>query len=298
MKRHPLGDDEKENIVLCLLRQVGSVHDNIAFTESIPSELTNHQHIPSTDNLHDQITTTNRIDPQSITISFHEINYHVGQKTKRKIFPCCKSKTNKQILFNVTGGFSPGMNAILGKYITNLYINFDDILIGPSGCGKSSLLDILADRKDKNGLSGRVLVSGKPRSKTFRYSIGYVVQEGKQKVGFKKKNMSNFFKDIISGILSVRENLMFSANVRLPRTTTKTQRIELVNKIIRELGLEKCADTRIGTHFIRGVSGGEKRRACIGMELVLSPNILFLDEPTSGKSPFILILYLFHFNRT
>lgn len=90
-------------------------------------------------------------------------------------------------------------------------------------------------------------------------------------------------KDIISGILSVRENLMFSANVRLPRSITKNQRIELVNKILQDLNLEKCADTQIGTHFIRGVSGGEKRRTCIGMELVLSPSILFLDEPTSGK---------------
>ncbi len=96
-----------------------------------------------------------------------------------------------------------------------------------------------------------------------------------------------FLKDIISGTLSVRENLMFSANVRLQRTKTKDQRIEIVNRILHDLGLEKCADTRIGTHFIRGVSGGEKRRACIGMELVLSPTILFLDEPTSGKIFFI-----------
>ncbi len=87
--------------------------------------------------------------------------------------------------------------------------------------------------------------------------------------------------------MSVRENLMFSANVRLQRTKTINQRIEIVNRILRDLGLEKCADTRIGTHFIRGVSGGEKRRACIGMELVLSPTILFLDEPTSGKIFFI-----------
>lgn len=90
--------------------------------------------------------------------------------------------------------------------------------------------------------------------------------------------------DIISGTLSVRENLMFSANVRLQRTKTFNERIEIVNRILCDLNLETCADTRIGTHFIRGVSGGEKRRACIGMELVLSPKILFLDEPTSGKT--------------
>ncbi len=80
---------------------------------------------------------------------------------------------------------------------------------------------------------------------------------------------------------------MFSTNVRLSRSKTMHQRMELVNKIIDDLGLEKCADIRIGTHFIRGVSGGEKRRACIGMELVLSPNILFLDEPTNVKQFFL-----------
>ena len=81
-------------------------------------------------------------------------------------------------------------------------INLVDIFTGPSGCGKSSLLDILADRKDKNGLTGRVLVSGKPRSKNFKYSIGYVVQEGKKnKIEFIYKYISILFKDIISGII-------------------------------------------------------------------------------------------------
>jgi len=50
--------------------------------------------------------------------------------------------------------------------------------LGPSGCGKSTLLDILADRKDRTNVTGRILVSGRPRSKRYKYSIGYVVQEG------------------------------------------------------------------------------------------------------------------------
>ena len=85
---------------------------------------------------------------------------------------------------------------------------------------------------------------------------------------------------------------MFSANLRLSTAKSQQERIEIVNRIIIDLGLERCADTRIGTHFIRGVSGGEKRRACIGMELVLSPKILFLDEPTSGRSS-ICTFFLF-----
>lgn len=76
---------------------------------------------------------------------------------------------------------------------------------------------------------------------------------------------------------------MFSANVRLASSKSVAQRTSLVTRILSDLNLERCADSRVGTHFIRGISGGEKRRACIGMELVLSPSILFLDEPTSGE---------------
>jgi ATP-binding cassette subfamily G (WHITE) protein 2 len=75
---------------------------------------------------------------------------------------------------------------------------------------------------------------------------------------------------------------MFSANVRLPRSLSAHERIDRVNQIIDELDLQSCVDTLIGTDFVRGVSGGEKKRTSIGMELVLSPNILFLDEPTTG----------------
>ncbi|CAM4892032.1 unnamed protein product [Rotaria socialis] len=191
------------------------------------------------------------------TLSFHDINYFIGDKIEpskhRLNFPsrsCLKSQEYKQILFNISGIFSNGMNAILG----------------PTGCGKSSLLDILADRKDQHGLSGRILVDGLPRHPSFKYIVGYVVQE-----------------DIFTGTLTVRENLLFSANLRLPKTVSTLEKNARVLRIITELGLESCADTRMGTDFLRGVSGGEKKRTCIGMELVLSPKILFLDEPTTGE---------------
>jgi len=123
----------------------------------------------------------------------------------------------------------------------------------------------LADRKDPHGLTGQVLIDGHPPPPSFKYIVGYVVQD-----------------DIISGTLTVRENLMFSANVRLPKDVSDDEREKRVKKIIQDLGLESCADTRVGTEFLRGVSGGERKRTCIGMELVLSPKILFLDEPTTG----------------
>ena len=77
---------------------------------------------------------------------------------------------------------------------------------------------------------------------------------------------------------------MFSANVRLPNDMSAAERAIRVTRVIHDLGLESCADTRMGTEFLRGVSGGERKRACIGMELLKTPKILFLDEPTTGVS--------------
>ena len=128
------------------------------------------------------------------------------------------------------------------------------------------MLDVLADRKDPRGLSGQVEIDGLPRHPSFKYTIGYVVQD-----------------DICSGTLTVRENLFFSIHLRLPNDVSNDEKTDRVSQVIAELGLEACADTRVGTEYLRGVSGGEKRRTCIGMELVLSPKILFLDEPTTGK---------------
>ncbi|CAF3080566.1 unnamed protein product [Rotaria sp. Silwood2] len=191
------------------------------------------------------------------TLSFHNINYIIGAKaesskrcSKNLTLPFFKASELKQVLFDVSGKFMNGMNAILG----------------PSGCGKSSLLDILADRKDPKGMSGLILVDNEPRHPSFRYTVGYVVQE-----------------DICSGTLTVRENLSFSINLRMPKEVSISEKNDCVARVISELGLEACADTRVGTEFLRGVSGGEKKRTCIGMELVLSPKILFLDEPTTGK---------------
>ena len=82
--------------------------------------------------------------------------------------------------------------------------------------------------------------------------------------------------------LTVRENLEFSAALRLPESLTLNERRMRVDEVLVELQLQNCANTRIGTEFNRGVSGGERKRCNIGMELITEPTILFLDEPTSG----------------
>ncbi|CAF1440868.1 unnamed protein product [Adineta steineri] len=183
-------------------------------------------------------------------ISFHSIYYTLNSQKCCDCIPvACLKKKHQEILTDISGIFKPGMNAILG----------------PTGSGKSSLLDILADRKDRHGLRGQVLMDGQPQTLDFKYRVGYVVQD-----------------DIISSNLTVRENLIFSANTRLPRNVKSNDKIAIADEVIEQLGLKKCADQKVGNEMKRGISGGERRRTNIGMELVLSPKVLFLDEPTTG----------------
>jgi len=88
--------------------------------------------------------------------------------------------------------------------------------------------------------------------------------------------------DICVGTLTVRENLWFSANMRLPKSMTKQEKSDIIENTLLDLGLSNCADTKVGTELIRGVSGGEKKRTCIAIELITDPSVLFLDEPTTG----------------
>ncbi|NXW39800.1 ABCG2 protein, partial [Nyctiprogne leucopyga] len=179
-------------------------------------------------------------------VSFHNIQYSVKQSSGS----LCKQKTvEKKILHNVYGIMKPGLNAILG----------------PTGSGKSSLLDVLAARKDPAGLSGEVLIDGIPQPPNFKCISGYVVQD-----------------DVVMGTMTVRENLHFSAALRLPSSISVKEKEERVTQIISELGLSKVADAKVGTELIRGVSGGERKRTNIGMELITEPPVLFLDEPTTG----------------
>lgn len=180
------------------------------------------------------------------TVTFSNLHYSVHETRF-----CRKGGPEKHILNDVSGIMRPGMNAIMGA----------------TGSGKTSLLDVIAGRKDPAGLKqGTVMVDGKVVTSELRLSSAYVVQD-----------------DILMGTLSVRENLLFSANLRLnPKQHSTADKNSRVNAIIQDLGLTDCADTKIGTEFLRGVSGGERKRCSIGMELITSPSLLFLDEPTTG----------------
>ncbi|WZZ64314.1 hypothetical protein YC2023_075684 [Brassica napus] len=138
-------------------------------------------------------------------------------------------------------------------------------IMGPSGSGKSTLLDALAGRLAGNVvMSGKVLVNGKKRRLDFGTSA-YVTQE-----------------DVLLGTLTVRESIAYSAHLRLPSKLSRKEISDIVEATITDMGLQECSDRSIGNWHMRGISGGEKKRLSIALEVLTKPSLLFLDEPTSG----------------
>ena len=87
--------------------------------------------------------------------------------------------------------------------------------------------------------------------------------------------------DSLTFTASPREAIRFSAKLRLPRITTDEEIDELVDKMLKELGLQDCAETMIGGDLIKGISGGERKRTSVGVELVTKPSLVFLDGKIS-----------------
>ncbi|KAK9385016.1 P-loop containing nucleoside triphosphate hydrolase protein [Lipomyces mesembrius] len=138
-------------------------------------------------------------------------------------------------------------------------------IIGGSGSGKTSLLNVMANRMKSPNLhiNGSLTFNGHRNIHKIRHA--YVLQQ-----------------DILLPSLTCRETLIYSADLRLPSSTTKEERQRLVEEVILELGLKDCADTIVGDNEHKGLSGGEKRRLSIGIQLLSNPSVLFLDEPTTG----------------
>lgn len=82
--------------------------------------------------------------------------------------------------------------------------------------------------------------------------------------------------------MSVHETLMFTARLRLSKNLTHEQREERIAAVSEAMGIAHIQNVLIGNAFIKGVSGGERKRTCVAMELLTKPSLLFLDEPTSG----------------
>ncbi|XP_024517948.1 ABC transporter G family member 11 [Selaginella moellendorffii] len=139
-------------------------------------------------------------------------------------------------------------------------------IMGPSGSGKSTLLDALAGRLAKNARrEGSIFVNGNLQTNMRHGTAAYVKQE-----------------DVLLGTLTVLETITYSAQLRLPHSLPQSQKMEMVESVITEMGLGDCKHTVVGGWFSRGLSGGEKRRVSIALEILTQPSLLFMDEPTSG----------------
>ncbi len=137
---------------------------------------------------------------------------------------------------------------------------------GPSGAGKSTLLEVLAGRIQPSSPASSILVNGSPMDmQRFRRISGYVMQD-----------------DALFPMLTVEETLLYSARLRLRSTVPLVEKRARVEALMTELGLTHVAKTRIGNESVRGVSGGERRRVSIGVDVIHDPAVLILDEPTSG----------------
>jgi ABC-type multidrug transport system ATPase subunit len=180
-----------------------------------------------------------------VELGFHGIRLEIQEK---------KTKVPRVVLDgSIQGKASPGrMLAIMG----------------PSGAGKSSVLHALAGRikeQSKVDLYGERFINGHPVTGDSMIPAAMIEQE------------VNFFPH-----MTVRETLNFRVELKLGSRLKKKARDKIVNDLLKQLRLEKSADTRVGNASIRGISGGERRRLSIAVELISSPSLIFLDEPTSG----------------
>ncbi len=137
-------------------------------------------------------------------------------------------------------------------------------ILGPSGAGKTTLLDALSGLRPAE--TGKVRFDQTDLYKNLgqlRSLFGYVPQD-----------------DIVHSDLTVTEALTFAARLRLPAGTPRPEIVKLVDHTIGSLGLSDRVNLRIGR-----LSGGQRKRVSVGVELLSRPPLLFLDEPTSGLDP-------------
>nr|GLL27903.1 ABC transporter G family member 6-like [Ipomoea trifida] len=199
-------------------------------------------------------------------LSFNNLTYSVKIRRRLKlrwgIIPCW----NKVGVSTTAAAAAAGKKLLLNDISGEAREGEILAVLGASGSGKSTLIDALACRISKESLKGAITLNGEPLDfRLLKVISAYVMQD-----------------DLLYPMLTVEETLMFAAEFRLPRTLTNSKKKMRVEALIDQLGLRNAAGTIIGDEGHRGVSGGERRRVSIGIDIIHDPIILFLDEPTSG----------------
>ena len=182
---------------------------------------------------------------------------------------------SKEIAIKTTGLVKKFSNGKIGLHETNIEIPSNSLLavMGPSGCGKSTLLKAL--NGESPGTSGTVYIGGQELNQNFDYlkmQIGYVPQD-----------------DIVHRELTVDESLWYAGKLRLPNFTDEQLKGK-INQVLEELNI-----AHIRSNLVSAISGGQRKRVSIAVEILTDPLILFLDEPTSPLDPqtiedFLMIL--------
>jgi len=140
------------------------------------------------------------------------------------------------------------------------------LVLGSPGCGKTSVFKALSQQTHSETVTGNLLFNGKlANPDTHHRDVSYVVQEDHHMAPF-----------------TVRETFKFSADLQMKEGTTEEEKIERVDYILKTLDLERQQDTVVGNEFLRGVSGGQKKRVTIGVEMVKDSGLFLMDEPTTG----------------
>ncbi|MEI7895042.1 MAG: ATP-binding cassette domain-containing protein, partial [Myxococcales bacterium] len=144
-------------------------------------------------------------------------------------------------------------------------------IMGPSGSGKTTMLMSLCGLNAPTAgqilLDGQSLFEGSNADPNAVALTGYAPQD-----------------DVVHGLLTVQEAVRYSAKLRCPPSTSDGEIEQRVTQAIRDVDLEKQRAVRIGSVTDKSLSGGQRKRVSIAMELVAEPPVLMLDEPTSGLS--------------
>ncbi|XP_062087563.1 ABC transporter G family member 36-like [Humulus lupulus] len=184
-----------------------------------------------------------------LAMSFDSVNYFVDMPPEMKEQGVPEDRL--QLLREVTGAFRPGVLTAL---------------MGVSGAGKTTLMDVLAGRKTGGYVEGDIRISGFPKKQeTFARISGYCEQN-----------------DIHSPQVTVKESLIYSAFLRLPKEVSKEEKMIFVDEVMELVELETLKDAIVGLPGITGLSTEQRKRLTIAVELVANPSIIFMDEPTSG----------------